>query len=207
TTAEGVNGTNDYRNWSIVLEPSSTNLKNGSQSLTAKLQCYSPFSAVKVSEVNIDVIPPKPVELKTIDVSLDKVGQGLNQRIVIGANDVTTNEPLPGSTITGSVNENGFSGSTDAEGKYSTAIPQNVLESGETITVSVTITNEGYKLKKTSTSFEGIPVNADMGPNGASTPQANSDEANNEEELADRIFDDVQKQLSDQGINIPLPFG
>ncbi|MDQ2685490.1 MAG: hypothetical protein M3Y25_06570, partial [Thermoproteota archaeon] len=142
TTAEGVNGTSDYRNWSIVLEPSSTNLKNGSQSLTAKLQCYSPFSAVKVSEVNIDVIPPKPVELKTMDVSLDKVGQGLNQRIVIGANDVTTNEPLPGSTITGSVNENGFSGSTDADGKYSTAIPQNVLESGETITVSVTITNE-----------------------------------------------------------------
>ena len=47
TSAKGVNGSGDYRDWSLVLEPGTTNLKNGSQSLTAKLQCYSPLSAIK----------------------------------------------------------------------------------------------------------------------------------------------------------------
>ncbi|VFJ15338.1 exported protein of unknown function [Candidatus Nitrosocosmicus franklandus] len=206
TLAKGMNGSGDYRNWSLVVEPGTTNLKNGSQSLTAKLQCYSPLSAVKLAKVNVVAILPPPAELKTMDVSIDKIGQGLNQRIIIGANDATTDDALEGTTITGSINDQKFSGSTDADGKYSTSIPTNLLESGDTITVSTTVTKEGYKLKKTSTSFEGTPINAETGT-ATPSPSAEGDEAKSEADLADRIFEDVQKQLSDQGINIPLPFG
>ncbi|WP_148686939.1 hypothetical protein [Candidatus Nitrosocosmicus hydrocola] len=208
TLAKGVNGSGDYRNWSIVLEPGLTNLKNGSQSLTAKLQCYSPLSSVKFAKVNVEVTSSKPVELVTMDVSIDKAGQGLNQRIIIGANDAITNDPLVETTITGSINDQKFSGSTDADGKYSTSIPTSLLESGDTINVSVTVTKDGYKLKKTSTSFEGAPISTES-ETIASKPSTNNDETNNnnEADLADRIFDDVQKQLSEQGINIPLPFG
>lgn len=206
TLAKGVNGSGDYRDWSIVLEPGANNLKNGSQSLTAKLQCYSPFSAVKLSKVNVDAILPPPPELKTMEVSIDKAGQGLGQRIIIGANDATTNESLEGTIITGSINGQKFSGATDADGKYTAGLPASLLESGETINVSATVTKDGYKLKKTSTSFEGTPVNAETGTT-TSTPSPSSDDANNEADLADRIFDDVQKQLSEQGINVPLPFG
>ena len=206
TLAKGVNGSGDYRDWSLVLEPGTTNLKNGSQSLTAKLQCYSPFSAVKLAKVNVAAIVPPPAELKTMTVSIDKAGQGLNQRIIIGANDATTNDALQDTTITGSINDQKFSGSSAADGKYSTSIPASLLESGDTINVSATVTKDGYKLKKTSTSFEGTPISTETGT-ATPTPSTSSDEANSEADLADRIFDDVQKQLSDQGINIPLPFG
>jgi hypothetical protein len=82
------------------------------------------------------------------------------------------------------------------------------LESGDTINVSVTVTKEGYKLKKTSTSFEGTPISTETQPTTPRSPSSNDDANNNNEaDLADRIFDDVQKQLSEQGINIPLPFG
>ena len=208
TQAKGVNGSLDYRSWSIVLEPGSTNLKNGSQPLTAKLQCYSPFSSVKFANVNVDAILPKPAELKTMDVSIDKAGEGLNQRIIIGTNDAINNDALESATITGTINEQRFSGSSNIDGKYSTNISPSLLESGDTINVSVTVTKDGYKLKKTSTSFEGIPINTETPPT-TPRPSTSNDESNsnNEADLADKIFDDVQKQLSEQGINIPLPFG
>lgn len=202
----GNNGTKDYREWGTVLEPGTTTLKNGSESLTAKLQCYSPLSSVKFAKVNVIANSPIPAELKTMDVSIDKSGEGLNQRIIIGASDAETNEPLTQTLITGSINDNKFSGSTNTEGKFTTTISSDVLESGDTINVSVTVTKDGYKLKKTSTSFEGTPINPSETP--AERPEETSTErSDNEKDLTDRIFDDVQKQLSDQGINIPLPFG
>ena len=208
TLATGGNGSKDYRNWSIVLEPGNTNLKNGSQPLTAKLQCYSPFSSVKFANVNVDAILPKPAELKTMDVSINKAGQALNQRIIIGTNDAITSDALESAIITGSINEQRFSGTSDIDGKYSTTINPRLLESGDTINVSVTVTKEGYKLKKTSTSFEGTPISTETQPTTPRSPSSNDDANNNNEaDLADRIFDDVQKQLSEQGINIPLPFG
>ena len=208
TLATGGNGSKDYRNWSIVLEPGNTNLKNGSQPLTAKLQCYSPFSSVKFANVNVDAILPKPAELKTMDVSINKAGQALNQRIIIGTNDAITSDALESAIITGSINEQRFSGASDIDGKYSTTINPRLLESGDTINVSVTVTKEGYKLKKTSTSFEGTPISTETQPTTPRSPSSNDDANNNNEaDLADRIFDDVQKQLSEQGINIPLPFG
>ncbi|HKR72620.1 MAG TPA: hypothetical protein VJR94_00760, partial [Candidatus Nitrosocosmicus sp.] len=208
TLATGGNGSKDYRNWSIVLEPGNTNLKNGSQPLTAKLQCYSPFSTVKFANINVDAILPKPAELKTMDVSINKAGQALNQRIIIGTNDAITSDALESAIITGSINEQRFSGTSDIDGKYSTTINPRLLESGDTINVSVTVTKEGYKLKKTSTSFEGTPISTETQPTTPRSPSSNDDANNNNEaDLADRIFDDVQKQLSEQGINIPLPFG
>jgi hypothetical protein len=202
----GNNGTKDFREWGLVLEPGTTTLKNGSESITAKLQCYSPLSSVKFAKVNVIANSPIPAELKAMDISIDKSGEGLNQRIIIGANDAETSEPISQTMITGSINDNKFSGSTDTEGKFTTTIPSNVLESGDTINVSVTVTKDAYKLKKTSTSFEGIPVSPSESPplQPESPP---SDRSDNEADLADRIFDDVQKQLNDQGINIPLPFG
>ena len=92
-----------------LLEPGLNNLKNGSQSLTAKLQCYSPLSSVKFAKVNIVTNTSTPLELKSMDVSIDKTGQGINQKIVIGVNDATTNDPLAGSAITGTINDDSFS--------------------------------------------------------------------------------------------------
>jgi hypothetical protein len=206
TKPGGINGTSDYRSWSIVLEPGLNNLKNGSQSLTAKLQCYSPLSSVKIAKVNIVTNTSKPLELKSMDVSIDKTGQGSNQKIVIGVNDAITNDPLANSAITGSINEDPFSGTTDSLGKFSAAIPISVRDSGATIDVSVSASADGYKIKKTSTTFEGSPAVTDETTPPTSDTD-NRDTPNNEEDLADKIFDDVQKQLSEQGINIPLPFG
>ena len=206
TKPDGFNGTSDYRSWSMVLEPGLNNLKNGSQSLTAKLQCYAPLSSVKFAKVNVITNTSKPLELKAMDVSIDKTGQGTNQKIVIGVNDATTNDPLVGSAITGSINDDPFSGSTDSLGKYSVTIPSGVLDTGATISVSVSASADGYKIKKTSTTFEGSPAVSDE----TTPPTSDADKrdvTNNEEDLADKIFDDVQKQLSEQGINIPLPFG
>ena len=206
TKPGGINGTSDYRSWSIVLEPGLNNLKNGSQSLTAKLQCYTPLSSVKFAKVNIVTNTSKPIELKSMDVSIDKTGQGINQKIVIGVNDATTNDPLTNSAITGSINDDPFSGSTDSLGKYSATIPTSVIDSGATIDVSVSASADGYKIKKTSTTFEGSPaVTDETTPRTSDTDNRNI--PNNEEDLAGKIFDDVQKQLSEQGINIPLPFG
>ncbi len=206
TIPEGINGTSDYRSWSMVLEPGLNNLKNGSQSLTAKLQCYSPLSSVKFAKINVITNTSKPLELKAMDVSIDKTGQGTNQKIVIGVNDATTNDPLVGSTITGSINADPFSGTTDSLGKYSVTMPSGVLASGETVSVSVSVSADGYKIKRTSTTFEGSPAVSDETTPPTSDAD-NRDVTNNEEDLADKIFDDVQKQLSEQGINIPLPFG
>ena len=206
TKPGGINGTNDYRSWSIVLEPGLNNLKNGSQPLTAKLQCYSPLSSVKFAKVNIVTITSKPLELKSMDVSIDKTGKGTNQKIVIGVNDAITNDPLTNSALTGSINDDSFSGTTDSLGKYSTTIPTSVIYSGATIDVSVSASADGYKIKKTSTAFEGSPAITDE----TTPPTSDTDKRdipNNEEDLADKIFNDVQKQLSEQGINIPLPFG
>ena len=206
TKPGGINGTSDYRSWSIVLEPGLNNLKNGSQSLTAKLQCYTPLSSVKFAKVNIVTNTSKPIELKSMDVSIDKTGQGINQKIAIGVNDATTNDPLTNSAITGSINDDPFSGSTDSLGKYSATIPTSVIDSGATIDVSVSASADGYKIKKTSTTFEGSPaVTDETTPRTSDTDNRNI--PNNEEDLAGKIFDDVQKQLSEQGINIPLPFG
>ena len=206
TKPGGINGTSDYRSWSIVLEPGLNNLKNGSQSLTAKLQCYSPLSSVKFAKVNIVTNTSKPLELKSMDVSIDKTGQGTNQKIVIGVNDAITNDPLTNSAITGSINDDPFSGTTDSLGKFSATIPTSVIDSGATIDVSVSASADGYKIKKTSTTFEGSPAVTDETTPPTSDTD-NRDTPNNEEDLADKIFDDVQKQLSEQGINIPLPFG
>jgi hypothetical protein len=206
TIPEGIDGTSDYRSWSMVLEPGFNNLKNGSQSLTAKLQCYAPLSSVKFAKVNVITNTSKPLELKSMDVSIDRTGQGTNQKIVIGVNDATTNDPVIGSAITGSINNGPFSGTTDSLGKYSVTIPSGVLDSGATVSVSVSASADGYKIKKTSTTFEGSPAVSDETTPPTSDAD-NRDVTNNEEDLADKIFDDVQKQLSEQGINIPLPFG
>ncbi|MDN5866224.1 MAG: hypothetical protein L0H55_02355 [Candidatus Nitrosocosmicus sp.] len=208
TKPGGINGTNDYRSWSMVLEPGLNNLKNGSQSLTAKLQCYSPLSSVKFAKVNIVANTSTPLELKSMDVSIDKTGQGTNQKIVIGVNDAITNDPLTNSVITGTINDDSFSGTTDSLGKYSVNIPPGVIDSGGTIDVSVSVSADGYKVKKTSTTFEGSPAVSDETTTTTTTSDTDKrDVPSNEEDLAGKIFDDVQKQLNEQGINIPLPFG
>ena len=62
------------------------------------------------------------------------------------------------------------------------------------------------RLKRLVPTFEGSPAVSDETTPPTSDAD-NRDVTNNEEDLADKIFDDVQKQLSEQGINIPLPFG
>lgn len=200
-TPLGNNGTTDYRTWSMVLDPENSNLKNGSQSLTAKLQCFSPMSSVKFAKVNIIGLSSEPVELKSLLISIDKSGQGINQRIIFSIADAINNTPIQGAKLSGMLNDDTFAGTTDPNGKYTITIPENVLDSASTVSVSVTVTADGYKSKKSTTSFEIASQS-----NAESTIEPEEENIRNED-LADQIFSDVQEQLSRQGINIPLPFG
>ena len=63
-----------------------------------------------------------------------------------------------------------------------------------------TATADGYKSNKVNTTF--------ISSSTSKSSVANNDNNNNgAKDMASRIAKDVQKQLSKQGINIPLPFG
>src|SRR3712207_6896195 len=51
------------------VNPAQTSLKNGSQSITAKLQCDSPASLVKSNKVNVMGILSKQPEPRPMDVT------------------------------------------------------------------------------------------------------------------------------------------
>ena len=78
--------------------------------------------------------------------------------------------------------------------------------------VTVTSNADGYKSKKASTLFDrssSVPTVTTNLQSDALNRENDADtdiRENNNKELAEEIINEVQNKLSDQGINIPLPF-
>lgn len=201
TTPTGSNGTNDYRNWMLSMQPTQTNIKNGTQPITAKLECNSPFKLSAFAKINVVGINSKPIELLSMDVNIDKSGTGLNQKIIITVLDSSSGKPIEGVLLTGKLNSAVFTGTTDINGKHIENIPASISSNSSTLDVIVTAKADGYKAKKTSTSLGTSGLKANTINNSI-----NDNRDTDEKDLANKIMEDVQKQLSKQGINIPLPF-
>jgi hypothetical protein len=195
----GKNGTSDYSVWQYNVNPAQTNLKNGSQTITAKLQCDSPTSLIKTNKVNVNGILSKQLEPKSMNVTIDKQGDGSNQDIIIIVKNSETGQPLIGANVSGTINDNSFSGLTNSVGEFKEDLTSELIESSNKIEVSATIVSDGYKTKKVTTSFD-LPSEDTIQNN----PLVNGQDENS---MAEKIISDVQKQLNKQGINIPIPFG
>lgn len=206
TTPTGNNGTNDYRAWTLSMGPTQTNIKNGTQSITAKLQCNSPIKSSAFAKINVIGITSKPLELKPMDVNIDKSGSGTNQQIIISVLDATNGTPIEGALLSGKLNTASFTGMTDVNGKHTENIPSSIISNDSTLDVIVTVKADNYKAKKTSSSF-GLPNSKDVVNINNKNNNINDNRDTQEKDLANKIMEDVQKQLSKQGINIPLPFG
>ncbi|MBA3976866.1 MAG: hypothetical protein H0X50_01555 [Nitrosopumilus sp.] len=211
--AAGKNGVNDYTSWNLSLEPGQFYSKNGSQSLTAKMQCYSPNQFMKTAKVNIVAESSKMPETRSMDIGIDKIGNVSNQKIVITVHDLETDEPIIGASLSGKINDDSFSGITNSNGEFSKGLSPSSLASSSTMEVTVTSNADGYKSKKASTSFDmsssAVPTVTTKLQSDAVNREndANTDiRENNNKELAEEIINEVQNKLSDQGINIPLPF-
>ncbi len=209
--ANGKNGPNDFTSWKVSLDPSQHHSKIGPQSITAKLQCYSPNPFMKTSKVNIIAESPKLSIPQTMDISIGRTVSDNNQEIVITVRDSKTDRPIVGATLNGRVNNDSFTGDTGLDGAYSKWLSQSDLSSYSTIEVTVTANVDGYKSKKATTSFN-LPSSISAITAGTSTDSENndndiiSDTSKNNKEFGKEIIKDVQNQLIDQGIILPLPF-
>ena len=141
-----------------------------------------------------------PLDLKSMNIAIDKKGSGNRQTIIITVTDSTNDNPISGVSLSGNINNETFSGITNSSGEFSKGITSIDVASSSTITVTVTASTDGYKSNKASTSFD-----ITSGSN-SSTGFKNSIKSGTKD-MASKIAKDVQKQLSKQGINIPLPFG
>ncbi|HZH39344.1 MAG TPA: hypothetical protein VEX17_04705 [Bacillales bacterium] len=209
--ANGKNGTNDFSSWKISLDPSQHHSKIGPQSITAKLQCYSPNPFMKTSKVNIIAESPKLSEPKSMDIRIGRTVSDANQEIVINVRDSETDKPLVGATLNGRINNDSFTGDTDLDGGFSKWLSPSELSSYSTMDVTVTANADGYKPKKATTSFV-ISSSFSAVATGISSDSENkdndiiSDTSKNNKEFSKEIIDDVQNRLIDQGIVLPLPF-
>lgn len=210
-TANGKNGTNDFSSWKISLDPSQHHSKIGPQSITAKLQCYSPNPFMKTSKVGIIAESPKLSEPKSMDISIGRTVSDTSQEIVINVRDSETDRPIVGASLNGIINSDSFTGGTDLDGEFSKWLSQGDLSSYSTIEVVVTANIDGYKSKKATTSFN-LSSSISAVTSGTSPDSENkdndiiSDTSKNNREFAKEIINDVQNQLIDQGIVLPLPF-
>lgn len=210
-TANGKNGPNDFTSWKILLDPSQHHSKIGPQSITAKLQCYSPNPFMKTSKVNIVAESPKLSEPKSMDISIGRTVSDSHQEIVINVRDSETDRPLVGASLNGKINNESFTGDTDLDGKFSKRLSPSDLSSYSTMEVMVTANVDGYKSKKATTSFN-LSSSFSAVTTGTSPETENkdndiiSDTSKNNKEFAKEIINDVQNQLIDQGIILPLPF-
>lgn len=210
-TAYGKNGPNDFTSWKILMDPSQHHSKIGPQSITAKLQCYSPNPFMKTSKVNIVAESPKLSEPKSMDISIGRTVSDSHQEIVINVRDSETDRPLVGASLNGKINNESFTGDTDLDGKFSKRLSPSDLSSYSTMEVMVTANVDGYKSKKATTSFN-LSSSFSAVTTGTSPETENkdndiiSDTSKNNKEFAKEIINDVQNQLIDQGIILPLPF-
>ena len=209
--ANGKNGPNDFTSWKISLEPSQHTIKIGPQSITAKLQCYSPNPFVKTSKVNIVAESPKLSEPKSMDIGIGRTVSDIHQEIVIDVRDSETDRPLVGASLNGKINNDSFTGDTDLGGEFSKRLSPTDLSSYSKMEVMVTANVDGYKSKKATTSFN-LSSSISTVTTGTSPNTENkdndiiSDTSKNNKEFSKEIINDVQNQLIDQGIVLPLPF-
>jgi hypothetical protein len=207
----GKKGPNDFTSWKISLDPSQHHGKIGPQSITSKLQCYSPNPFMKTSKVNIIAESPKLSEPKSMDIGIGRTISDTNQEIIINVYDSETDRPIVGASLNGRINNDSFTGDTDLNGEFSKWLSQSDLSSYSTIEVMVTANVDGYKSKKFTTSFN-LSSSISAVATGTSPDSENkdddiiSDTSKNNKEFAKEIINDVQNQLIDQGIVLPLPF-
>ncbi len=166
--------------------------------------------------------PSQQSGLKSLDIDIDSKGSGDNQDIVITVQDSITSDPINGSSINGKINDISFSGKTDSDGEFSEEVPSEVFESSTSVDVALTVNANGYKPNKADTTLRITPE-ATPDADAEATPDADAEATNsdlsqdnaaignqdfgNGGDLASIIMNDVQNELSKQGINIPLPFG
>jgi hypothetical protein len=166
--------------------------------------------------------PSQQSGLKSLDIDIDSEGSGDNQDIVITVQDSITSDPINGSSINGKINDISFSGKTDSDGEFSEEVPSEVFESSTSVDVALTVNANGYKPNKADTTLRITPE-ATPDADAEATPDADAEATNsdlsqdnaaignqdfgNGGDLASIIMNDVQNELSKQGINIPLPFG
>lgn len=194
--------------------------KNSSTVNNSPKNSIIPSSPIQVvHNKNITSNPTNQTELKSMDVSIDKSGKNSNQKIIVNVKDSLSGTPINQASISGSINAVSFNGFTDESGNYVKKIPSDIMNSTETISVSVTAKADNYKTKKTETDFDNTPESPVIGEDNTKSPTSiknnednnNQDNTNkdsqNKKDLSESIFDSVRKQLGDQGINIPLPFG
>lgn len=141
-----------------------------------------------------------PLEFKSMNIVIDKKGGGNRQTIVITVRDSITDKPVSGVSLSGNINNETFSGITNSSGKFSKGIPSSIIKSFSTIDITVTGTADGYKSNKSITTF-------DITSSSNSTTGTKNNGKSGAKDMASKIANDVQNQLSKQGINIPLPFG
>jgi len=210
-TANGKNGPNDFSSWKISLDPSEHHGKIGPQSITSKLQCYLPHPFMKTSKVNIVAESPKLSEPKSMDINIGRTISDTNQEIVINVRDPETGGPIVGASLNGRINNDSFTGDTDLDGEFGKLLSPSDLSSYSTMEVMVTASVDGYKSKMATTSFN-LSSSISAVTAGTSSDTENKgddiifDTSKNNKEFAKEIIQDVQNQLIDQGIVLPLPF-
>jgi hypothetical protein len=154
------------------------------------------ISAAPLSQSNTSSL----LEPKSMDITLDKKENGRAQTIVITVKDSITDKPIGGVNLSGHINDVTFSGITNSSGEFSKIIPSSIIKSSSTIDVTVTASANGYKSNKANTSF-------DITTSSSSATETKTKSKSGAKDMAAKIANDVQSQLSKQGINIPLPFG
>ncbi|MEJ7641763.1 MAG: hypothetical protein WKF36_06155 [Candidatus Nitrosocosmicus sp.] len=209
--ANGKNGPNDFSSWTTFLDPSQLHSKIGPQSITSKLQCFSPHPFMKTSKVNIVAESPKLSEPKSMDMNIGRTVSDTNQEIIINVHDSETGRPLVGASLNGKINNDSFTGDTDLDGEFGKWLSPSDLSSYSTIEVMVTASADGYKPKMATTSFN-LSSSISAVTAGTSSGTENKDDdiifdtSKNNKEFAKEIIQDVENQLIDQGIVLPLPF-
>jgi hypothetical protein len=136
-------------------------------------------------------------------VSIEKTESGKIQSLVITVKDSSTDQPIEGTFLAGNINGEPFSGISNSNGEFTKVIPSTMIKSSSNLKITVIATSDGYKPNKSNASFD-----LSAKPNSiTSTGNINNNINNGAKDMASKIAKDVQRQLSKQGINIPLPFG
>ena len=174
-----------------TISPSTTSLLNSNPSNKTSISS----SPTTINQPNI--VQPNP---RSMNIAIEKVKNGKSQSILFTVKDTLTDKPIEDAFLSGNINGEPFSGMANSSGEFTKLLSSSVLKSSKTLEVIATATADGYKSNKVNTTF--------ISSSTSKSSVANNDNNNNgAKDMTSRIAKDVQKQLSKQGINIPLPFG
>jgi len=171
-----------------------------SKNVSGNIDDINIFVKPKISS-DSNVISSTPTAIiKPMSILIEKIQTGKSQSLIITVKDSKTYQPIEGVFLSGNLNVEFFSGITDSNGEFVKVIPQELLQSASTLEVAVTATADGYKTNKVNTTFVLSTT--------STSSVTNCDNIDDKEtkDMTSKVAKDVQKQLSKQGINIPLPF-